>query len=48
MALSPFLAAIAFQVKGATLTLGLIAFLGATNVLLVGLLWITLPLVLAR
>ena len=40
MALSPFLASIAFQVKGATLTLGLIAFLGATNVLLVGLLWI--------
>jgi MFS family permease len=40
MALSPFLAAIAFQVKGATLTLGLIAFLGAANVLLVGLLWI--------
>ena len=39
MALSPFLGAIAFQVGGANSTLGLIAFLGAANVLLVGLLW---------
>ena len=39
MALSPFLGAIAFQVGGANATLGLIAFLGAANVLLVGLLW---------
>jgi MFS family permease len=39
MALSPFLGAIAFEVGGANLTLGLLAFLGAANVLLVGLLW---------
>jgi hypothetical protein len=39
MALSPFLAAIAFQARGANLTLGLIAVLGAANVLLVSLLW---------
>jgi predicted MFS family arabinose efflux permease len=39
MALSPFLGAIAFEAGGANLTLGLIAFLGAANVLLVGLLW---------
>jgi hypothetical protein len=38
MALSPFLGAIAFEAGGANLTLGLIAFLGAANVLLVGLL----------
>jgi MFS family permease len=39
MALSPFLAAIAFQAGGADLTLGLITSLGAANVLLVSLLW---------
>jgi MFS family permease len=40
MALSPFLGAIAFEAGGADLTFGLIALLGAANVLLVGLLWI--------
>ena len=39
MALSPFLAAIAFQAGGANLTLGLIASLAIANVLLVGVLW---------
>jgi MFS family permease len=39
MALSPLLAAIVFDDKGADLTLGLIALLAAANVLLVGLLW---------
>jgi hypothetical protein len=39
MALSPFLAAIAFRDGGANLTLGLIMVLGAANVLLVSLLW---------
>ena len=39
MALSPFLGAIAFQAGGANLTLALLAFLAAANVLLVGLLW---------
>jgi MFS family permease len=39
MALSPFLGAIAFEAGGANLTLGLLAFLGAANVLFVGLLW---------
>jgi MFS family permease len=43
MALSPFLAAIAFQAGGANLTLGLITFLGAANVLLVILLWRLIP-----
>ncbi len=38
MALSPFIGAIAFETGGANLTLGLLAFLGAANVLLVGLL----------
>lgn len=40
MALSPFLGAIAFEIGGADLTLGLIVSFAATNVLLVGLLWI--------
>jgi hypothetical protein len=40
MALSPFLGAIAFQTGGANLTFGLLAFLGAANLLLVGLLCI--------
>ena len=40
MALSPFIGAIAFETGGANLTLGLLAFLGATNMLLVGLLCI--------
>lgn len=44
MALSPFLAATAFQAGGANLTLGLIALLGAANVLLVSLLWTRIPL----
>jgi MFS family permease len=39
MALSPFLGAIAFEAGGANWTLGLLAFLGAANVLFVGLLW---------
>ena len=39
MALAPFLGAIAFEAGGANLTLGLLAFLGAANVLFVGLLW---------
>jgi MFS family permease len=39
MALSPFLGAMAFEAGGANLTLGVLAFLGAANVLLVGLLW---------
>jgi hypothetical protein len=39
MALSPLLGAITFQVGGANLTLRLLAFIGVTNVLLVGLLW---------
>jgi MFS family permease len=39
MAVSPFIAAIAFQVGGANLTLGFITLLGAANVLLVSLLW---------
>ena len=39
MALSPFLGALAFEAGGANLTLGLLAFLGVANVLLVGLLW---------
>ncbi len=43
MALSPVLAAIAFQAGGANLTLGLITFLGAANVLLVILLWRLIP-----
>ena len=44
MALSPFLAAIAFQAGGANLTLGLITLLGAANVLLVSLLWRLIPI----
>jgi MFS family permease len=44
MALSPFLAATAFQAGGANLTLGLITLLGAANVLLVSLLWTRIPL----
>jgi predicted MFS family arabinose efflux permease len=40
MALSPFLAALIFQARGANSTFGLIAFLAAANVLLVGLLCI--------
>jgi MFS family permease len=40
MALSPFIGATAFEAGGANLTLGLLAFLGATNMLLVGLLCI--------
>jgi MFS family permease len=43
-ALSPFLAATAFQAGGANLTLGLITLLGAANVLLVSLLWTRIPL----
>jgi MFS family permease len=39
MAASPFVGAIAFQVGGANLILGLLALVGALNVLLVGLLW---------
>jgi hypothetical protein len=38
MALSPILGAITFRVGGANLTFGLLAFAGAANVLLVGLL----------
>jgi MFS family permease len=44
MALSPLLAATAFQAGGANLTLGLITLLGAANVLLVSLLWTRIPL----
>ena len=44
MALSPFLAATAFQAGGANLTFGLITLLGAANVLLVSLLWTRIPL----
>ena len=44
MALSPFLAATAFQAGGPNLTLGLITLLGAANVLLVSLLWTRIPL----
>src|SRR5262245_3236495 len=39
MALSPFFGAITFRVGGANLTLGLLAFVGAANVLLVCLLF---------
>jgi hypothetical protein len=39
MALSPIFGACVFQAGGADLTLGLIAFVAATNVLLVGSLW---------
>ena len=39
MALAPFIGAIAFEAGGANLTLGILAFLAAANVLLVGLLW---------
>jgi hypothetical protein len=39
MALSPLVGAIAFQAGGANVTLGILAFLAAANVLLVGLLW---------
>jgi hypothetical protein len=44
MALSPFLAAIAFQAGGANLTPGLITLLGAANMLLVSLLWRLIPI----
>jgi MFS family permease len=39
MAVSPFVGAIAFQVGGVNLLLGLLTLIGALNVLLVGLLW---------
>ena len=43
MALSPFLAAIAFQAGGANLALGLTTSLAVANVLLVGVLWTLVP-----
>jgi MFS family permease len=40
MAVSPFIGAIAFQVGGVDLLLGLLTLIGALNVVLVGLLWL--------